>query len=463
MIRTMSFLSLPDNVIEAIFNQLNLDELATCRLVNKRCKKLIDASPIESLSVHRGLHPDGSFGHKRAYEFTSELIRSTSFIVIAEDLRFLEFGFIERKLFKLKKLAIVRVSIEEDLELEKFENQINQLQSLEHLQIGTFINTRGRRNLRLNHIRTFAIDRCGVRPIILTAPALTRLATRCDPLNFQLSDDDRNRLTHLTLLGARIADLSGYSTETLEYLRLEGMPADFDSIHFILLTCPKLRELHIPMINRAAARDMMKQKELSGNEDLVIYLSGLPIVSLEDVEQLFGEQTMLETVQLPWLVENLERLRSVDHAIRVDYFELVTNLDRPLIDSFIRKFPRIQRVDVGEKIGSALNLLSFFQNCRAMKELVILKSPLVQHIYNQLPEHCESLEILDITLPAEQVISPQFTLKFLGLKALIINRHLEREFVNKLFDGKREFNLEFLIGGRWVYAKNTCTSWRLEL
>ena len=462
----MSFLSLPNELIEMIFKQLNrLDQLVVCRLINKRCKEVIDASRIQSLAVIESLF-GGSFSEERRYEFTCQLICSTSVITAAEDLRFLQL----QMLLWLKKLAIAYVSFGRVPALKQFENQINQLKSLEHLQIGTFINSSGERNLRLNHIRTFAIDRCGGR-VVLTAPALTKLATLCNPLDFELSCEDRNRLTHLTLLGARIADLSGYSTETLEYLRFKGMPADLSSIHFILFTCPTLRQLHIPMIDKAAAREMMKQLKIARNLNLVIYLAGLPITNPGDVERLFGGQSELETVEFGWVAENLVRLGSVEHALRVDYTELAGNLDRLRVDSFLQKFVRIQKLELGLSIGSEANLIAFLEKCKSLKVLVIWRTPLVQEIYNQLPSLCTDLEQLDVTMPAEQVIDLQFLLRFPHLEALKINREFDFELVNRFVQAKhvpshcrwRSWrNWQFLVNNRWAHIISAFDGWKLQ-
>ena len=171
----LSFLSLPNELVEMIFKELNdLSELVVCRLINKRCRDVVNGIRLNRLVV-KDVHLESSFDEKRRYEFTGDLIGSTSVIVRVKGGDLLNFKF-KQMLFRLKKLALVLVSIETDTAFQQFETQINKLQALEHLQILMLIADGGAKTLVLNHIRTFAIDAC-YGQIVLLAPELTKLAT----------------------------------------------------------------------------------------------------------------------------------------------------------------------------------------------------------------------------------------------------------------------------------------------
>lgn len=456
----LSFLSLPNELVEMIFKELNdLSELVVCRLINKRCRDVVNGIRLNRLVV-KDVHLESSFDEKRRYEFTGDLIGSTSVIVRVKGGDLLNFKF-KQMLFRLKKLALVLVSIETDTAFQQFETQINKLQALEHLQILMLIADGGAKTLVLNHIRTFAIDAC-YGQIVLLAPELTKLATLCDPQRFRIFDNGYvNQLTHLTLPGAGAEDLATCSVQKLEYLRFKGNPENLNSIRTIIFTCPELRELHMEMVNKAAVCEILKQKKISRNLNLVIYFSGLPISRRNHVDQLFGEQTELQTVGLPYVVKNFERLRSVDLVLRVNYSQLIDYQDRLSVDSFLSKFTRIEQLEVGKKVGNETIFTEFLEKCKSLKQIIINRSPMVQVIYDDLPYFCANLEILDIKMPSEQVIDLRFLLRFPRLRTLTVNRRFDPALLHQLLRASEcLFTLKFpVLIDRWVCLTRAHDGW----
>ena len=63
-----------------------------------------------------------------------------------------------------------------------------------------------------------------------------------------------------------------------------------------------------------------------------------------DAEHLFGDQTTLKNIELPYLIENFERVHSVDLVKSVNYDALLGYSDQLSVNAFLSKFNGIEEL-----------------------------------------------------------------------------------------------------------------------
>lgn len=453
-------------MIEKILKDLNdLGEMLKCRRLNKRCKQIVDKIRITGSLAVEGGNRSSSSRHLRfdvqRYEFTSKLIGPMSVLFRTENFNLMKCKFMLKMISRLRMLAIEYLSIRTIPQLNQFQSSINQLKALEHLQIGTLSLSRPR-TLRLDHVRRFALMRTYTQSLVLTAPKLTHLAELCGQPNFELTTKDR--LTHLTLFGYEANLLDNCATEQIEYLRFDGR-MELATIQTIIRNYTALRELHIKLMNRSAVCEILKQRKIARNLNLVIYFSGFRIDDLGDVEQLFGDEAEVKSAPYSFMVANFERFHLVDYVKLVSYSKLIKQLDGQLtFDEFFSKFIRIEQVTVGRFVDSQPNLIAFLKKCKLLNKLTITNSPLNQMFYDKLHTFCGGLETLKIEMLPRWVINMNFLLEHVQLKTLAINQKLNFAIVSSLFQqrARRSFSLEFLLNTKLVRLNQGYNDWTLH-
>ena len=467
----MSFLSLPNEMIEMIFHKLNdLNEMLKCRLVSKRCKLVVNGMRITgSLTVDIGNSWTSIFSlNPQKRQIVEELIGTTSVRFKAKSVNFLQRKLMKQMLSRLRKLSVSSVTESSRGGLPQFIDNINLLDELEHLLIGKISNTYSRRlllSLKFDQIRTLAIFSYS-KKIVLIAPELTKLVLLQDAQS-NLELVNANNLTHLILSTNLWPILSNsYPKDRIDYLRLLNANEAYRlaTILEIVRTHTALRELHIELMSKRKISEIIKQKKITRNLNLVIYISGLPVDDLDGMERLFGNQTSLQIVPLSYIVTNLERLHSIHWVKKVDYSELVGYSDRLLVDAFLSKFSYIEQVAVGEIVDSTTSFIEFLKKCKMLKELTIKSSPFEQTFYDALHAACVNLEILHVEL-AHQQISLSFLLKHSQLRKFTINRDLQLAFVDRPIQlaPKRDFDLRFQLKGTPVHFFQTYRIWNIEM
>ena len=212
-----SFLTLPNEMIEMIFLELNdLNEMLKCRLVSRRCKQVVNG-----IRITGGLTVVSN--ETRNWKDQSG---QSSVLFQAESLNFLNRKFIKKIISRVKRLAISTISLVGQREFNKIQTSINQLKQLDNLQFGP-INLSYPNNaltFRLSRIRTFTIDdgNC-LRIVKLTAPQLTRLVLPTYSISkFELVKT--SELSHLVLSTHSYYALSGCPKDKIKYLRFKTTP-----------------------------------------------------------------------------------------------------------------------------------------------------------------------------------------------------------------------------------------------
>lgn len=446
----MSFSLLPFEMIEKIFRHLDdLNEMLKCRRLNKRCRQAVDGIRIDSLSVQNLERNDIA---------DKDFVEPKSVYFRARKLHFFKFKIMKRMLSKLKQLAICFLSFNKKQIFQGFQKNINQLAGLEHLLIkGLYLGNEW--TLQLDHIKSLTVLRIS-GDIVLEAPKLTKLAITKSYFSFKIANT--KSIVDLTLDGIGSLRISGYSKRKIEYLRFQTNPPLRDLNKFIS-THSALRELHIQLVNRETASNLIKRKRTSRNLNLTIYIAGFPIEDLADVEQLFGNQPVLKNVELSYILENFERIRSANWIKRVSYSELVGYSDRPPVDAFLSKFDRIEQVEVGWRIESETKFAEFLKRCKMLKKLIITNSPLSDAFYENLHTSCAELEVLKIET-THQFPNLDFLLKHRRLRELTINKELDLEFINRLMQaGPSDFYLlRFQRKGIWVELSQARNVWNFK-
>ena len=435
----MPFLSLPNEMIEMIFKKLNnLNEILKCRLVSKRCKQVVNGIRITSLRVNIVNESQFSILNLQGGQLTKELIGSMSVLFKAESPNFLYRELMKQMLSRLRKLAISSVA---NRNFWRFQANINQLNDLEHLVIVT-VEARNSICLRFDHIRTFAILHHFSAHITLTAPRLTKLILKTSPskLGSKLKLVKPNELTHLIVSCEGWRALSNnYHKDKIEYVSLDSV--SLRETKEIIRTHPALRELHIQLMKAIDVREIVKQKKVSRNLDLIIYLHGLPIKDFEDIKLLFGDQIWVgKSVRPSYVIANFEQIRSINRVLSINYSELLRH--RLSVDAFVSKFVHIEQVTVGETLDSAASFIGFLKKCKKLKELTITNSSPNQEFYDALPTVCAGLETLKIELVHQIDLEFFWLLKYSQLKKFTINQEINLALVDRLIRLKPHRYLE---------------------
>ena len=460
----MSFLSLPNEMIQMIFRELNdLNVMLNCRLVSRRCKQVVDSIRIAHLAVDI-LKPDGlriMSLNPDNYKI-GDSISLKSVIFRTASLRFFKSKLLKMMFFKLKKLTISCVSIRYKTEFDQFQTNVNNLNELEHLQIG-LINLGREWDLQFNHIRTFAILHTYEPSIRLTAPQLTKLVLLTNSI-WAIQVANANRLSHLILSTSAAAALSSYPKDRIEYLRMVKNPSKRTDLHQFIHAHPALRELHVRLMNKEAVCELLKQKRIARNLHLVIYLDGLPLDDLKDAELLFRNRTRLQMIPFLYLVEKFDRIHQIDWIKFVIYSELIRYYDRLSADAFLAKFNGIEIVKVCRMVDSEANFIEFLKKSKNLKMLVIKKPPFGQAFYDNLHTHCAHLQVLDIETEPEQITNAEFLLNHKQLRKLIINRDLDFALVNRLIRSNpdRLYSFRFHLKGIWVKLSREHNIWHFN-
>ena len=399
----MSFLSLPDEMLEMIFKEFNsLNEMLKCRRLSKRCKKVVDDIRItDSLAVN----VYGASSWVKA-QIIRELTGPTNVKFKTRNLNFLKREPIKTMLLGLKKLAIWHVSFESKREFRKFQESINQLKQLEHLLIRK-IDIDGA-IFQLDHVRTLTILDCRNLDIFLMA----------------------NKLVKLLLPLQRPSLMYGRTCLT--------------AIKDIILRHPSLRELEVELTTTSEVHEILKQKKIARNLSLAIYFSGWAVNNLDD---LIGYQQRPFNIPLPYIVENFERFRSIDWNHQVNYSELIGYSGRLSANAFLSKFIGIREVAVGEIVDSEAEFIEFLKKCKNLDQLTITRSQFGQAFYDDLHTHCAKLQFLKIELEHSQQIDPNF-LSNHRLKKLDINRDLGSTLISHLVAWREVSFLRFQLNGR---------------
>ena len=461
----MSFMSLPNEMIEKILQGLDdVNELLKCREVNKRCKQIVDKMRITgSLSVENSRLPVDEylrFDFQR-YKFTDELISPMSTLFRTSNFNLVKCKFMLKMISRVRMLAIDHLQIRTTPQLNQFQSTINQLRSLEHLQIGRLTMSRTR-TLRLDHIRKFALLQNHSMSLVLTAPKMTHLAALCN-LSYGLQITDADQLTHLAIPSHFTNFLDQCPTEKIEYLQINGS-VDQSIVHSIIRGYPALRELHVKLVNKAAVREILKQKRVARNLNLAIHFSGFRIDDEGDVEQMFGEHHELKSAPFAFIGANFDRIRLVDEIRNVNYSKLIRAIGQSAltIDEFFSKFIRIETVTVKRYVNGQANLIEFLKKCKLLTKLTISNSPLNQAFYNKLHTHCPELETLKIEAPSKYKLNLDFLFENVKLKTLSINREIEFAILSGLLQRSRTFSVEFVLKNKLVCLNQTYSNWSLN-
>lgn len=451
----MSFLALPDEMIQMIIRELtDLNEMINCRLINKRCKVVVEGMRFSSLAIQfsqPNRYSEILQSNSQRYLFINELIGSTSVLLKAANLNFFGFNFMKKMLSGLRKLWIEQVSIEDDDDFDQFQSNINDLNKLEQLQIG-LLSLDTPRYLLLERVRTLAILHSYDGRLSLIAPALTKLATVQSRYNWTFGLTNQTALTHLAISGHEAGLLPGFFYETLQYLRFHTNPNDLELVHNIILSYPALRELHLRLMTKGAVCEMLKQKRICQNSRLAIYFDGLRIDQLQDVEQLFGDENELQPIQLPYIIENWHRFSSPANCVkRVNYTELLRHRDLLSVDEFFSKFIGIKCVEVSLKVHSEAKFIEFLKLCAVLNTLIINGSPLVDWFYNRLHSYCPNLKVLQTTAGSQVQLDFLFDLE--SLEEFTINREIDSEnfkTITRLLERRSSFTLVFRLQDKQV-------------
>ena len=216
------------------------------------------------------------------------------------------------------------------------------------------------------------------------------------------------------------------------------------------------------MVEKAAVCEMLKQKKISRNLQLVIYFSGLPLEDLNEVEQLFGDATGSVAIKLSYIVENFKRFGLVDLIRNVNYNDLLVYSSQLSVDAFLSKFIRIEQVEVSACYEPYF--VEFIKKCKELKKLTIDRARFSQMFYYFLHTFCASLKVLIIN--EEPWLIGNLNLKFLfnhrKLRHLALKRRLNFTIVSGLIRQRPSITLDFLLNSKPVRLVQNHWAWHLE-
>ena len=191
-------------------------------------------------------------------------------------------------------------------------------------------------------------------------------------------------------------------------------------------------------------KDLLKQRLVQRRLELKIYLMGI-LLDHDVVDQFTQEKD-----RLTLKVRHYEKLAKNLAVTSIDYNRLIelirAKFSTPrLPGDFTEKFSKIQEITVTAKIENESGLIELIKNCQCLNELQLKNSNLGQNFYEQLPSVC-SINYLTILEDGNAGLNFDFIGRMYFLRKFTTDQELSLSTITKLRPLPYFYQLEFKFG-----------------
>ena len=420
--------TLPDLPFELMLNHLDLKQLIRSRAVSRCWLKRIDRFRVKSvcfsewemyyiLDKYRRI--SGKFS-------TKNYISSSSFQAFFD-------RFAGSILRNLKHLRILALGI--DHGSSNFIEKLGSLQRLETLDIIAVHCLQGDLRLALPNLRSLHLEEVpGHATLTVKAPKLSKIkvwdasfrliVVHAESVERAAIKNDQN------LNVERLSNLKVFHCERL---------LEVDGAFLTRLCC--LNEIHF-VGHQAVLSALHDQKKRYNRTDLKIFYHGLCLDKPGHYAGLPNYLTLSDAL-VDRMIENSSRL-SEELAFYewIYYYSNIEHAVPKVPAGFWKKFTGLRSIDVREveSVERFLDFLKYFDNIVELS----FRHQQPQALFDQLPLHCSSLQVLQM----ENDANLEFLFEFKHLFSLTITNQIGGEFVRKVFRSKRMQNFNFYFKGR---------------
>lgn len=439
------------NIQLLIFAYLDLNSLLRCRLVCKNFLNVASQVRIFSLFADGNRSLSGyAYDNVPRYFYTHEFI-DYSIRFSTSNLKFFKSNLMKLILFNIKQLYLEeKYDQNDEIKTEAFNlGNINQLQSLEHLEL-SLNRLKGDCYLNLINLRILHFERLNSAfNITLDTPNLYAFKS---PSYYQNNFTFLypKKITYLSIAES-YTNFNFYQFLNVNFLFIDSLVLDDHPPNFSTLIY--LKELHFQEIDPKFLRKIWHQKR-SSNLDFNVYLGGFKI-DTEDDTKIFRDELdydknlcISNALDFTHLIStNYSKTSSIMPNISINdinYHTLMQNFQSKIPDDFHKKVISICILEVTlyreAEIDQKL-CIEFLRKNQALFKLHIRSLSFDQRFFNEL--HSNSPLLRSLTIDSS-ILPIDLDLKFL-LKCKRL-RNIEINYQNVCLDlVKKAFNvLEFL-------------------
>lgn len=410
---------LPVECLTIILQNLDLNDLLTCRRLNQRFRFAANDVRFKELTVYERDLECETFFLTRKSNFSCRLFRTGN-------QKFLKSPLIWAIVSKLSLMYI-------DYHLNT--NDLNELTNLRRLQI-EHLELGEDSVLNLPKLQVLCIEDLYEKRLRLDCPSLTAFKN-----NYGLSTIQFVYPGKLTQLGIWSCEISLRPFESLEYLYIKNGSNIDDSVLDLL---PKLRQIHaFSGLSRDKIARFLRRKAALGRVDFQLFNSGI----LFDCAQRLDELNLDVKLDTSVLIGCYDKLADKLPWIRNFPFsneQLISLLDN-VPERFFTKFYNLKAIVVCGAVNQA-NFRCFLKHFPNLTYLNLENSSLRQSFYDRLIELVPRLLYLEILNESEKKIDDlQFLFNF-RLRFLTLDQQPPFGVVNHLCRSRPEFVLNLIIG-----------------
>lgn len=426
--------NLPAELIEHIFDYLNLEERIRLRNVCKTFKYLIDNLKsngdyllISETDIH--LNRDIKTWFIEEYK----PIKQHQLYLPAFKIERLFTKSYRTVLNKLKNLIFyIKHNYKgENKILNRLFSNVNSFQNLEKLHIEKWFNIDYddyHRNVQLNlpKLTIIYLDSVTLHNLHLNLPKLTRIVLDCDldETNLTFQHPETVQFIHLDSYKSVLKEL-----KNLEYLYCSNMENADDHL---LASFVNLKEIHLFRNADDQIVKLIDQKQLLRKEDLRIYLNGVRLDNLEDYRNFVRKKSDKDIINI-YCSGEFDLADSIPSSVTIFYDEIEKN-SLYLSEKLVEKFVRLDVIYASEKVNNQANLERFISICKRASIIDIFNAYLNQSFFDKLPLIAPN--VLHLELVMEFIDTKKCDFEFvLGLKFIEYFRSVKnvpRQLIKKM-------------------------------
>ena len=428
---------LPSEMISELFEYLQLKDLATCALVNKRWYSIYAGFKVKRLVAadEDGLYDINSWSHPSRRVEDQERCRVEVYRRLID----------HPLLSSLKYLALCGYSPQFEL------NRLGRFEQLVHLEINTeeCYGEFEKVNLHLAKLEVLVFHQFNENlSMSIDCPRLSVLVYDEEIMEEPESGELMTMLNLKYPEAIRKLETNNHYTKWLaRFKNVECLlTQEFNAIdRATLLTLPRLRELRFiasiaylfpddensssPTFEeiKAKLREFVAAAKALRGSNFKFTFSHFQLTDTNVDEfdfRLEAEDRGRTNLTSEYIYMKNYRLIDPDARIplySVDYNRLMAGLTGEFPECFFKRFPRIRQVNAVGAVQSPVHFLWFLKSLSSLECLNLDGTQLTQEFYDQLPRHAQSLVDLQLTEQRKEPLSYTFIEQFPRLSNLQIN------------------------------------------
>ena len=399
------FCDFPFELIEMIFDFLDLSDILKFRRVSKKFKAVVNEFKPKDLVFVDNPEFDKSF------QFLNKPINFRHLIISKADLSFLCCSSLN--LQRLRRLKVCSTVNNYATSLR----DLNRLTQLEYLELSLILFTKpGDRNkISLPNLRTLIV-RISLNVIEFETPNLRQL---------DIEGSYKSAFVFKHPLSVEHLKTNRYKEQfavlkNLKQLDCHGSFNDSGLDDTILVTYPALQTLSVESCgNLYNLNCIMKKRRILRRLDLKVYYRGVELSSNNELSY----NDLVYQDALTYQIENYGALKdSLSWIKEINYCDLMSLLNGNIRPDFFTRFHNIQRLRVTRQADDAEHLLEFIGQCTNLNRLIIDHCHLAQEFYDRLPRKST---LVNLEMFEDQTVDLSFLHQLTYLKQIKTNQELD--------------------------------------